>query len=729
MGAVCNGWVLVATAGKVIRLFAVGGAASGAPHWRPLAEAVLAHEVACMALKCDDAVAPLAFSDSMDTATDGGTAAEPTLAAVGLWTELSVLLLDLPSLNVRYTERLGVDVIPRSLLFFSADDKEYLLCALGDGQLMSFTLSGGPAAGGAAANGSAAEDAAPLALGDRNNVMLGTQPISLVAIPSGGAWHVFAASDRPTVIHSTGSTANPKLLFSNVNLRDASHMTAFRSQAKAPMQNQRSPATPTPCLSLPCARPRHLVSQPLLAALCSNMMPPSPNRRRTPALIPSPPLPFLQAMPDCLAIAAEDCLIIGTIDGVQKLHVRTERLGEQPRRLAHVESVRAFGLLCLAVEYSATGESTERSFVRLLDDQTFERLACFELQPQETGCSILYTHFADGAAASTATASSASAGVGAGTANCSSSACAAEFGSGAGKGFLVVGTAFVREAEEESHEGRLLIFELVERSFELVHERTVTGAVYCLSALGGRMLAGVNNKLQLYSWAPLALGCPNGLALLDEHCGHILVLYVHTRGDFVLVGCLMKSVTLLRHEPESAKLHELARDFNANWMTAVSFLDDDCFLGADNCFNLFVSRKNSEATTDEERARLGIVGEYNLGEFVNRFRRGSLTMQVGGLCPRALRAARNVEPPPTPTPTLRAHATPLAERRLMTQVHLARSAARAFSCTDNSATQRFPSPPALYATLDLLPSRLGPDSPRRCLRRAHRHCPPSSMAR
>ena len=40
---------------------------------------------------------------------------------------------------------------------------------------------------------------------------------------SRGQLHVFAASDRPTVIHSS----NGKLLFSNVNLREVTHVAPF----------------------------------------------------------------------------------------------------------------------------------------------------------------------------------------------------------------------------------------------------------------------------------------------------------------------------------------------------------------------------------------------------------------------------------------------------------------------------------------------------------------------
>lgn len=63
-------------------------------------------------------------------------------------------------------------------------------------------------------------------------------------------------------------------------------------------------------------------------------------------------------------------------------------------------------------------------------------------------------------------------------------------------------------------------------------------------------------------------------------------------------------------------------------MTAIEILDDDIYLGAENGFNLFTVRKNSEGATDEERGRLEVVGEYHLGEFVNRFRHGSLVMRL-----------------------------------------------------------------------------------------------------
>ena len=61
------------------------------------------------------------------------------------------------------------------------------------------------------------------------------------------------------------------------------------------------------------------------------------------------------------------------------------------------------------------------------------------------------------------------------------------------------------------------------------------------------------------------------------------------------VGDIMKSIQLLVYKPEEGSIEVRARDYHSNWMTAVEVLDDDTYLGAENSFNLFTVRKNSEA--------------------------------------------------------------------------------------------------------------------------------------
>ncbi|XP_010537808.1 PREDICTED: DNA damage-binding protein 1a [Tarenaya hassleriana] len=427
------------------------------------------------------------------------------LAAVGTWTDISVRIFSLPELTLLTEEKLGGEIIPRSVLLCAFEGISYLLCALGDGHLLNFQL-----------------DTRTGEVRDRKRVSLGTQPITLRTFSSKNATHVFAASDRPTVIYSS----NRKLLYSNVNLKEVSHMCPFNSAA----------------------------------------------------------------FPDSLAIAREGELTIGTIDDIQKLHIRTIPLGEHARRICHQEQTRTFAICSLRNQPNA--EESEMHFVRLLDDQTFDFLSTYPLDAFEYGCSILSCSFTDDKNV-----------------------------------YYCVGTAYVLPEENEPTKGRILVFVVEEGRLQLIAEKETKGAVYSLNAFNGKLLAAINQKIQLYKW----MLRDDGTRELQSECGHhghILALYVQTRGDFIVVGDLMKSISLLIYKHEEGAIEERARDYNANWMSAVEILDDDIYLGAENNFNLLTVRKNSEGATDEERGRLEVVGEYHLGEFVNRFRHGSLVMRL-----------------------------------------------------------------------------------------------------
>ncbi|KAG9145181.1 hypothetical protein Leryth_008967 [Lithospermum erythrorhizon] len=476
--------VLVATGGGHLVYLEIGdGALTEIKH------AQLEHDISCL-----------------DVNPVGDKPTYSNLAAVGMWTDISVRIYSLPDLNLITKEHIGGEIIPRSVLLCRLEGISYLLCALGDGHLLNFVL-----------NMSTGE------LADRKKVSLGTQPITLRTFSSKNATHVFAASDRPTVIYSS----NKKLLYSNVNLKEVSHMCPFNSAA----------------------------------------------------------------FPDSLAIAKEGELSIGTIDDIQKLHIRSIPLGEHARRICHQEQTRTFAICSLRYNQSSA-EDYEMHFVRLLDDQTFEFLSTYPLDQYEYGCSILSCSFTDDSNL-----------------------------------YYCVGTAYVVPEENEPTKGRILVFVVEDGKLQLLAEKETKGAVYSLNAFNGKLLAAINQKIQLYKW----MLRDDGTRELQSECGHhghILALYVQTRGDFIVVGDLMKSISLLIYKHEEGAIEERARDYNANWMSAVEILDDDIYLGAENNFNLFTVRKNSEGATDEERSRLEVVGEYHLGEFVNRFRHGSLVMRL-----------------------------------------------------------------------------------------------------
>eukprot|EP00306_Pavlova_sp_CCMP459_P011989 CAMPEP_0185189296 /NCGR_PEP_ID=MMETSP1140-20130426/5945_1 /TAXON_ID=298111 /ORGANISM="Pavlova sp., Strain CCMP459" /LENGTH=776 /DNA_ID=CAMNT_0027755847 /DNA_START=12 /DNA_END=2342 /DNA_ORIENTATION=- len=485
-----------------------------------VASTSLEHEASCLAL-------------SDPTYGRGGPVAgwqpgQSRVVAVGLWTRMDVLLLELPTLQLMRAEPLLGDVMPRSLLFVAFERGNYLLCGMGDGHLISYCFH------------SSAPGLAP-ALSERKQVPLGTQPVQLTPFICKGARHVFCASDRPSVV----SSSTYKLLIANVNLRDTTCMSPFDAAA----------------------------------------------------------------FPESLALAGEEALSIGNIDNIQKLHVKTVELHEHPRRIAHDEVSRTFAVCTMQQVQRGPGaaggspshaveEGTEVSHIRLLDDTTFELTDTYTLKATETALSVL--------------------------------ACTLRTGASEARAF-VVGTAFIVPDEPEPTAGRILVLGVQSGRIHLLAEALAKGAVYSLAELQGRVAAGVNNRIEVYAWeegSALGSSLAGALRSVCVHHGHILALYVETRGDFIVVGDLMKSVSLHLFKADTCEIEDLARDYNSNWVTALDVVDDDTFIAAETGFNLYTVRKNIDAPTDEERQRLDVVGEFHLGEHVNRFRRGSLTMQV-----------------------------------------------------------------------------------------------------
>ena len=130
-----------------------------------------------------------------------------SLVAVALWTDISVHILELPTLRETHVESLRSGVLPRSLVLSSLDGTSFLLVGLADGHLDSFCL-----------------DRVKGALHDHKNVLLGRNPIVLKPFDilgpgKRGRQHVFACCDRPMVIHSK------KGMIEFVNVNTSSEVT------------------------------------------------------------------------------------------------------------------------------------------------------------------------------------------------------------------------------------------------------------------------------------------------------------------------------------------------------------------------------------------------------------------------------------------------------------------------------------------------------------------------
>lgn len=109
------------------------------------------------------------------------------------------------------------------------------------------------------------------------------------------------------------------------------------------------------------------------------------------------------------------------------------------------------------------------------------------------------------------------------------------------------------------------------------------------------------------------------LVFETQHHGHVLALTLATRGDMIIVGDLMKSVTCLFYDPINKQLADHARDYDTHWMTAVESASSQVFIGADNNYNLFALQK------DPDSKKLLPCARFHLGDMVNRFRAGLIS--------------------------------------------------------------------------------------------------------
>jgi len=300
--------------------------------------------------------------------------------------------------------------------------------------------------------------------------------------------------------------------------------------------------------------------------------------------------------PNCFAIAREDSLMIGSIDEIQKLHIRTMQLGDQALRICYHESSQ-----CLVVSATRftndvkSGIEKQSHYILLIDATSFEKIGEFALEKEEIGLSLLSTEFADDE-----------------------------------KEYLVVGTAYVSPEEQQPKRGRILVFDIKpeEKQLTLISERDTKGAVNTLSEFNeGKLLAGVNGTIQCYKWSEADDGSKE-LGVEYQAKNRVFTVSLRSVGDFIVSADMMKSITVFNYKQQEGTMEEIARDNNFYWMSDIEVVDQDVTIGAENEYNIFTVRRNTTSENEEERRTLEVVGRYHVGDLINRFHHGSLVMNT-----------------------------------------------------------------------------------------------------
>ena len=74
-----------------------------------------------------------------------------------------------------------------------------------------------------------------------------------------------------------------------------------------------------------------------------------------------------EAYPDSLVLATDSTVTIGTIDEIQKLHIRTIPLKETPRRITYQEQTQTFGVITMRHDIHGKYLQIDDFFLRKLN--------------------------------------------------------------------------------------------------------------------------------------------------------------------------------------------------------------------------------------------------------------------------------------------------------------------------------------------------------------------------
>ncbi|KAJ9138437.1 DNA damage-binding protein 1a [Pleurostoma richardsiae] len=307
-----------------------------------------------------------------------------------------------------------------------------------------------------------------------------------------------------------------------------------------------------------------------------------------------------EAFPGSIAVATESQVKLAQIDTERRTHVRSLEMGESIRRIAYSSKEQVFGLGCIKREV-VHGEEVISSSFRLVDEILFDKVGKpFPLEDSSA------TELVECVIRATLPDSH-----------------------GNPVERFVVGTSYLVEPGVASHQehfrGRILVLGVdSERSPQLIMSQGLKGACRCLAVMDDMIVAALEKAVIVSKYVEES-STSGKLVRIASYRPSTVPVDLAVEGKIIAVADLMKSLSLVEFVPgtdgAAPLLTERARHYQSAWSTAVCHIEDQSWLEADAQGNLMILRRNPTGVTLEDRRRMEITGEFNLGEMVNKIQK------------------------------------------------------------------------------------------------------------
>ncbi|ETB60418.1 hypothetical protein YYC_02703 [Plasmodium yoelii 17X] len=213
---------------------------------------------------------------------------------------------------------------------------------------------------------------------------------------------------------------------------------------------------------------------------------------------------------------------------------------------------------------------------------------------------------------------------------------------------ICVGTANINDRVSEPSSGHIYIFFAKKKAnlFEIKHIYTHNinvGGITHLKQFYDKLISTINNTVVILDISDFLINLDKYVDNTNkpiklENDGTIVdvasftpsswIMSLDVIENYIVVGDIMTSVTILSYDFNNSTLTEVCRDYSNVWCTFVCALSKSHFLVSDMESNFLVFQKSSIRYNDEDSFKLSRVALFNHGHVVNKMLPVSLSSLI-----------------------------------------------------------------------------------------------------